>query len=84
MIELAISLHLFWDNDLAQNKQQAIIFSEDGLIQWCIFASLGPNELIIRQVVARLHFWSQGSSRRVRALHSYRRDRINALAMELL
>ena len=33
------------DNALAPNRQQAIIWSNDGLVYWCIYASLGLNEL---------------------------------------
>ena len=33
------------DNGLAPNRRQAIIWTNDGLIYWCIYASLGLNEL---------------------------------------
>ena len=33
------------DNGLAQIRQQAIIWTNDGLVYWCIFASLGLSEL---------------------------------------
>ena len=38
------------DNGLAPNKRQAsqtIIWINDGLVYWCIFASLSLNELIV-------------------------------------
>ena len=33
------------DNGLAPNRRQAIIWTNDGLDYWCIYASLGLNEL---------------------------------------
>ena len=32
-----------WDNVLAPNRRQAIISTNDGLVCWRIYASLGPN-----------------------------------------
>ena len=34
-------------NGLAQNKWQAIIWTNDGLFYWHIYASYGLNELIV-------------------------------------
>ena len=34
------------DNGLAPNRQQAIIITNDGLVYWGIYASLGPNEYL--------------------------------------
>ena len=35
------------DNGLAENRQQAIIWTNDGLIYWHIYASLSLNELTL-------------------------------------
>ena len=35
------------DNGLAPNRQKAIIVSTVGMLYWCIYASLGLNELRI-------------------------------------
>ena len=35
------------DNGLAPDRRQAIIWTNDGLCQWRIYASLGLNELYI-------------------------------------
>ena len=35
------------DNGLAPNRRQAIIWTNDGLIWWRIYASLGLNELVL-------------------------------------
>ena len=45
------------DNGLAQNRQQAIIWTNDGLVCWCIYALLGLNELM--DYLGLEIFWSQ-------------------------
>ena len=35
------------DNGLAPNRWQAIIWTNVGMLYWCIYASLGLNELTI-------------------------------------
>ena len=34
------------DNGLVPNRQQAIIWTNDGLVYWGIYASLGLNEYL--------------------------------------
>ena len=40
------------DNGLGLNRRQAIIWTNDGLVYWCIYASLGLNEWIIDMPMA--------------------------------
>ena len=42
-----------WDNGLAPNMRQVIIWTNDGLVYWCTYASLGLNEF----KSAMLHIW---------------------------
>ena len=37
---------IVWGNGLAQNRWQAVIWTNDALTQWCICVSLGLDELI--------------------------------------
>ena len=39
------------DKGWAPNRRQAIIWTSDGLVYWCIYASLGLNELIWREIL---------------------------------
>ena len=46
--------HIFSDNGLAPNRQQAIIWTNDGRVYWCIYVSPDLNWLLI---VHRGHCW---------------------------
>ena len=47
-VQLTITQHWFgWDNGLAPNRRQAIIWTNAGLIHWRIYAALGGDELRI-------------------------------------
>ena len=35
---------------VAMTRQQAIILTNDDLVQWCIYGTLGPNELKMRKM----------------------------------
>ena len=41
------------DNGLAPKRQQAIIWANDDLIHWCIYASLGLNGLTQNRIEAK-------------------------------
>ena len=45
-----------WPNGLALNRQQAIIWSNVGMLYWRIFASLSLNELRSHLLVGILHY----------------------------
>ena len=53
------------DNGLAPNRQQVIIWANVGMLYWCIYASLGLNELSIyslpkthcKLISSHLHSW---------------------------
>ena len=38
------------DNGLAPNRRQGIIWSNVGMFYWCIYVSLGLNELMLSQM----------------------------------
>ena len=49
------------DNGLAPNRRQVIIWTDDGLVYWCIYASLGLNEFtqwLVRhlEVILQVYF----------------------------
>ena len=46
------------DNGLVPSRRQAIIRTNDGLVWWCIYASLGLNDLMQNRPTPLLKHWS--------------------------
>ena len=60
-VPLTIS-HIDSDNGLAPTRWQAIIWTNDGIVYWCIYASLCLNELMLQMHLSpEINLFSTGS-----------------------
>ena len=63
------------DNGLAPNRRQAIIWTNDGLVNWCIYVSLGLNELSSHFKTKRISTFFLNRCDRLLFLHDHLQEK---------